>query len=160
MKIAENAVVTINYTLKDIDGNTLDTTEGKGPLSYIHGVGYLIPGVEQKLDGKKSGENLSFVVEPEEGYGVRDETLIQNIPVDQFEDPNELEIGMEFEAQTEYGLIIVTIIGLEDDQVIVDGNHPLSGKTLNFEIEVLSVREASGEELDDGEIKEPTIPIQ
>lgn len=160
MKIADNSVVTINYTLKDSEGNILDTTEGKGPLSYIHGVGYLIPGVEKKLDGKKTGENISFIVEPEEGYGVRDDTLIQNIPIDQFEDPNELDVGMEFEAQTEYGLIIVTIIGLEDDQVIVDGNHPLSGKTLNFDIEIISVREASVEELDEGEIKEPSIPIQ
>lgn len=155
MKIAKDSVVTITYTLKDTEGNIKDTTEGKDPLTYIHGMGHLIPGVEKNLEGRISGDQISFVVSPDEAYGYRNEELIHDIPHDQFEDPHELDVGMEFEAQTEYGPIIVQIIDVNDDFVVVDGNHPLAGIDLEFSISILEVREATEEEKRTGEIDEP-----
>ncbi len=155
MKIAKDSVVTISYRLRDSEGNIRDTTEDKEPLCYIHGSEQLIQGVEKNLDGKVAGEKVVFTVGPEDAYGYRNEDLIHDISFEQFEDPHQLEVGMEFEAQTEFGPIIVQIISIEEDIVIVDGNHPLAGEELEFEIDIIDVREATETELASGEVQTP-----
>ncbi len=150
MKIKKNTVVTIDYTLKDDNGNVIDSSEGRGPLKYLHGNGNLILGLERQLEGKEKGESLHIKVLPEEGYGEIDLGLIQEVPKNLFEDSEQLEVGMQFQAQTENGTYILTIKEVKPDSVIVDGNHPLAGKNLNFDIEIIDVREATQEEIAHG----------
>ncbi len=150
MKIQKNTVVTFEYTLKDDNGNIIDSSKGRGPLKYLHGNGNLIPGLEKALEGKEKGNSFSVTIPPEEGYGFQDETLIQEVPKDLFDDSNGLEVGMQFQAQTEQGNYILTIKEIHSNTVVVDGNHPLAGKNLNFDITILDVRNATAEEVAHG----------
>ena len=150
MEIAKNRVVTIEYTLKDSEGEVIDTSEGEEPLVYIHGVGTLVPGLESKLVGSSAGDTMSVDVEPEAGYGVRDEDLVINMPKERFSEIEDLSVGMQLEATMSDGEQIITIKEIGDDEVIVDANHPLAGMVLHFDIEIKEVREATAEELDHG----------
>jgi len=152
MEAAKNRVVTINYTLKDNDDQVIDSSEDREPLSYIHGVGQLIPGLEQALEGKEPGSEVSVSLNPEEGYGERDESMVLDVPREQFEGTDQVEPGMQFQAQTEDGMRILTVLESGDQEVTVDANHPLAGVTLNFEVEVVEVRDADQEELEHGHI--------
>jgi FKBP-type peptidyl-prolyl cis-trans isomerase SlyD len=153
MTIDEKRVVSIDYTLKDDDGATIDTSEGREPLSFIFGTGTIIPGLEKELSGKSSGESLSVTVTPEEGYGNYDETLILDVPKDRFEGSGEIQEGVQVQAQREDGGVqIMTVKSVGDDSVTLDGNHPLAGMTLHFDVEVKDVRDASAEELDHGHV--------
>ncbi|WP_440055707.1 FKBP-type peptidyl-prolyl cis-trans isomerase [Pseudoalteromonas sp. T1lg65] len=151
MIIAPNSVVKLHYSVQDKDNNTIDSTFDEAPLEVIIGTGYLIPGLENALQGKKAGDTFSITVEPEEGYGERHDELTQAVPKSMFEGM-EIEIGMQFRATTDEGDQVVVIIGIEEDDVIVDGNHPLSGITLAFDVEVVDVREATAEELAHGHV--------
>lgn len=155
MQIAKNAVVAIDYTLTDGDGQVLDTSQGRGPLAYLHGAGNIIPGLEKALEGKAEGEKVNVSVPPEEGYGERDESLIQAVPKKMFAETAEPEPGMQFQAQGPDGARVLTILKVEDDQVTVDANHPLAGQELNFDVAVVNVREASEEELEHGHVHAP-----
>lgn len=155
MQIAKNAVVAIDYTLTDGDGQVLDTSQGRGPLAYLHGAGNIIPGLEKALEGKAEGEKVNVSVPPEEGYGARDESLIQAVPKKMFAETAEPEPGMQFQAQGPDGARVLTILKVEDDQVTVDANHPLAGQELNFDVAVVNVREASEEELEHGHVHAP-----
>lgn len=155
MQVAKNAVVAIDYTLTDGDGQVLDTSEGRGPLAYLHGAGNIIPGLEKALEGKDEGEKVNVSVPPEEGYGQRDESLIQAVPKKMFAETAEPEPGMQFQAQGPDGARVLTILKVEDEQVTVDANHPLAGQELNFDVAVVNVREASEEELEHGHVHEP-----
>lgn len=155
MQIAKNAVVAIDYTLTDGDGQVLDTSQGRGPLAYLHGAGNIIPGLEKALEGKAEGEKVNVSVPPEEGYGQRDESLIQAVPKKMFAETAEPEPGMQFQAQGPDGARVLTILKVEDDQVTVDANHPLAGQELNFDVAVVNVREASEEEIEHGHVHEP-----
>lgn len=155
MQIAKNAVVAIDYTLTDGEGQVLDTSQGRGPLAYLHGAGNIIPGLEKALEGKAEGEKVNVSVPPEEGYGQRDESLIQAVPKKMFAETAEPEPGMQFQAQGPDGARVLTILKVEDDQVTVDANHPLAGQELNFDVAVVNVREASEEELEHGHVHEP-----
>ena len=84
MTISANKVAVIHYTLKNDQGDTLDTSEGQEPLAYLHGHQHLVPGLERELEGKQVGDKLSVVVSPEEGYGDKDINLIQELPRDMF----------------------------------------------------------------------------
>ncbi|GIX43422.1 MAG: peptidyl-prolyl cis-trans isomerase [Leptospiraceae bacterium] len=150
MKVQKNTVVTIDYTLKDDNGNIIDTSQGRGPLKYLHGNGNLIPGLEKALEGKEAGESFSVTIPPEDGYGYKDEGLIQEVPRNLFDDSNGLEVGMQFQAQTEQGTYILTIQEIKENTVVVDGNHPLAGQNLNFDINIIDVREATADELAHG----------
>lgn len=154
MQIAKNAVVAIDYTLTDGEGQVLDTSEGRGPLAYLHGAGNIIPGLEKALEGKGEGEKVNVSVPPEEGYGQRDESLIQAVPKKMFAETAEPEPGMQFQAQGPDGARILTVLKVEDEQVTVDANHPLAGQELNFDVAVVNVREASEEELEHGHVHE------
>ncbi len=151
MQVSAQKVVSIHYTLTDNDGTVLDSSSGREPLLYIHGLGHLIPGMEEGIEGRSAGEKLSLKIAPEKGYGVRNDEFVQQVPKTAFGD-QEIQPGMQFEAGTEEQRYIVTVTGIEGDTVTVDGNHPLAGVELNFEVEVIAVREATGEELSHGHV--------
>lgn len=154
MEISKHKVVTMDYTLTDQQGNTIDTSQGREPLAYIHGVGGIIPGLEAALEGRKPGEQLQVTIAPEDGYGDRDESLLQVVPRDRF-DVDDVTVGMQFHAQAENGVSVVTVVAVSDEDVTVDANHPLAGVTLNFDVEVKEVREATEEELAHGHVHGP-----
>ncbi|MEC4087430.1 peptidylprolyl isomerase [Pseudoalteromonas rubra] len=151
MKIAPNTVVKMHYAVLDNDDNSIDNTFDDEPLEFIVGTGYLISGLEEALMSKQAGDKLSVSVEPQNGYGERHDNLMQAVPKSMFEDM-EVEVGMQFRATTDDGEQTVIVIGVEGDDVIVDGNHPLAGITLNFDVEILEVREATAEELAHGHV--------
>jgi len=155
MKIAENHVVTLNYTLKDNDDNIIDKSDD-GSFCYLHGASNIIPGLENALTGKASGDEVSVSVAPEEGYGPRDDARIQEVPRDAFPPEITIEPGMQFNAQGPEGQdVMVTIAKVEGDTVTVDGNHPLAGVTLNFDVTIADIRDASAEELEHGHVHGP-----
>ncbi|WP_416140103.1 FKBP-type peptidyl-prolyl cis-trans isomerase [Halomonas sp. HK25] len=152
MQIAQNSVVAFHYTLTNDAGEVLDSSEGREPLTYLHGAGNIIPGLEKELEGRQAGDALNAVVAPGEGYGEKQEQLVQEVPRDAFQGVEGIEPGMQFQAQTQGGPLMVTVTKIEGDTVTVDGNHPLAGQTLNFAVEIASVREASEEELEHGHV--------
>lgn len=139
MKIAENAAVSIHYTLTNDAGEVLDSSQGQEPLDYVHGGGQIIPGLEAALEGKEAGDTLQVTIAPEDGYGPRHEELIQPVPREAFEGVEDIEPGMQFQAQSEQGVQLVTVTAVDDTTVTVDANHPLAGETLHFDVEVASV---------------------
>ncbi|MCO7187043.1 MULTISPECIES: peptidylprolyl isomerase [unclassified Pseudoalteromonas] len=151
MKIAPNTVVKMHYAVLDNDDNSIDNTFDDEPLEFIIGTGYLISGLEEALINKQTGDKFSVTVEPQNGYGERHDNLMQAVPKSMFEDM-EVEVGMQFRATTDEGEQTVIVIGVEGEDVIVDGNHPLAGITLNFDVEILEVREATSEELAHGHV--------
>lgn len=152
MHIENDKVVTLHYTLKDNDGTVLDQSNDDS-FVYLHGAMNIIPGLESALTGKAAGEDLSVTVSPEEGYGVRDEGHVQDVPRTMFEEGADIQLGMQFHAQGPNGeMLIVTVAELKDDVVVVDGNHPLAGKELNFDVKIIDVRDASEEEVTHGHV--------
>lgn len=155
MQIAKDKVVSIDYTLTDSAGSVLDSSKGHAPLSYLHGSGNIIPGLEKALEGKSAGDSLQVVVPPEQGYGVRDPKLIQDVPRTAF-GKAEVKAGMQFRAEgPNAGSRMVTVVSVQKDTVQIDANHPLAGQTLNFDVKIVSIREASQEELDHGHVHGP-----
>ena len=153
MLIAPNKAVSIDYTLTNDAGEVIDSSAGGAPLVYLHGAGNIIVGLEKALDGKQVGDELSVAIEPAEAYGEYSAELVATLNRSMFEGVDELEVGMQFHASgPDGGMQIVTIRDIEGDDVIVDGNHPLAGQRLNFQVKVISVREASAEEIAHGHI--------
>ena len=151
MQIASQKVITIDYTLKDESGELLDSSEHDGPLNYLHGFGNIVPGLEQALEGKAVGDALKVTVAPENAYGERDEELVQSVPRDQFPE-GDIELGMRFRADSPGGSKVLTVIALDDEEVTIDANHPLAGRTLSFDVTVRSIRDATEEELEHGHV--------
>ena len=149
MIIAKDKAVTLEYTLSDERGETIESSKGRAPLTYVHGSGGLIKGFETALEGRSAKESFSFIVKPEDGYGDRRENLLFQAPKEQFSGIPELAVGMPLRVQTSNGAMVVTIAGIEEDKVLLDGNHPLAGKALTFVVEVLDVRDATAEELEE-----------
>ncbi|MBP5519734.1 MAG: peptidylprolyl isomerase [Treponema sp.] len=147
MKIENDKWVEIHYTLKNDEGQQLDSSVGSEPLGYVHGRGYLISGLEKLLEGHEPGDKFSAHIEPKEGYGEYDERLIVELDRNKFEFDGEITVGMPFQLMTSSGLSIVHVTKVEGDKITVDGNHELAGKSLNFDIEVVEVRDATEEEL-------------
>lgn len=154
MQVSNHKVVSIHYTLTNNDGKVLDSSAGHAPLSYIQGLGHLIPGMEEGLEGKVKGDKFTLNVAPEKGYGLRNEEMVQQVPLSAF-GGQDVKPGMEFEAGSEEQRFLVTITEVGPETVTVDGNHPLAGVQLNFDIEVMDVREATGEELSHGHVHGP-----
>ena len=152
MQIAADNVVLIHYTLKDDAGEVLDSSAGGEPLAYIQGHGNLVPGLEKALEGKKDGDALVVTLSPDEGYGKRNEALVQRVPKRSLQGSGEIRKGMQFQAQTEEGLRVFTVTAVVGDMVALDGNHPLADQTLHFDVEVVSVRAATAEELEHGHV--------
>ncbi|MCC4265473.1 peptidylprolyl isomerase [Oceanimonas baumannii] len=151
MKVSDNAVVTLDFTVSNADGEILDTTENKQPLQYLHGTGYLVAGLENQLVGKVVGEDFDVTLTPDQAYGDYDEALVQSVPGELF-DGMEVSEGDTFVAETDDGQRPVTILEVAEEYVKVDGNHPLAGMTLCFKGVVREVREATEEELAHGHV--------
>ena len=153
MQITQNSVVSFHYTLNDADGKLLDTSAGREAFAYIQGHSMIVPGLERQLEGKKAGESLLAVVPPAEGYGEIDPSLVHKVPADRFGGQN-VEPGMQFQAGTsEAGdMGVFTVISVEDGMVALNGNHPLAGVTLHFNVEITDVRAATEEELAHGHV--------
>jgi FKBP-type peptidyl-prolyl cis-trans isomerase SlyD len=152
MQISKNTVATIDYTLTNPQGQVLDTSKGGEPLSYLHGVGGIIPGLESALEGKQTGDNLSVTIEPDQAYGQRNEELVQEVPRRMFQGVENIQPGMQFRAQGPQGQQVVTVVGIAGDNVKIDANHPLAGVTLKFDVNVVGVRDATQEELSHGHV--------
>ena len=146
--ITKDMVVSINYTLKDDAGTTLDQS-AEDPLAYLHGHNNIIPGLESALDSLKKGDTKKVSVAPEQGYGVYNEQLKFSMPKEQLggEDP---QLGMMVQMTSPEGSALATIVGVDEKQVHLDANHPLAGKTLHFDVEIADIRPATAEELQHG----------
>jgi FKBP-type peptidyl-prolyl cis-trans isomerase SlyD len=155
MQIGSQKVVSIEYTLKNDAGEVLDSSAGGEPLAYLHGVGHIVPGLEKALDGKSEGESVEVTLAPEEAYGQRDDTLVQNVPVRKL-GAKKVQVGGRYQVKTSDGLRIVHVTELRGDYARVDGNHPLAGQTLHFQVKVVGVREATAEELAHGHVHGPS----
>lgn len=151
-KIDNNLVVSIHYTLKDDQGNILDQSTEGFPLPYLHGAGNIIPGLENALLGKTVGDKFSVNIPAAQAYGEYNPELVETVPAEMFQGVDKIEVGMQFQAQTDHGVQIVTVKAIEDNQIVVDGNFPLAGQDLNFDVEVIEIREASAEELEHGHV--------
>jgi FKBP-type peptidyl-prolyl cis-trans isomerase SlyD len=150
--ITADRVVSIHYTLKDDGGEILDSSAGGEPLAYIQGHGNLVAGLEKALEGKPDGTSVSVVVTPAEGYGIRDESLIQRVPRRSLQGAGDIKKGMQFQARTEDGMRLFTVTGIIGDMVTLDGNHPLADQNLHFDVQIVGVREATSEELEHGHV--------
>lgn len=149
MRVAKETVVAIEYTLKDDQGNLIDASGDRGPMEYLHGAQNIIPGLEQGVEGLVAGDTKNVLVPPQLGYGEYSEKLLQQVPLSAF-GANTPQVGMRFHAETNLGMRVLTIKKIAGEEVTLDGNHELAGKTLHFDIKVVSVRAAELTELSHG----------
>ena len=156
MHIAEQSVVSIHYTLTNDAGETLDTSDGREPLVYLHGAQNIIPGLESELTGKSVGDSFDVTIQPEEAYGTVNPELVQTVPHSAFEGVEKVEPGMQFQARGDNGETqVITVTEVADSGVTVDGNHPLAGQVLNFSVRVEEIRAATEEEIEHGHVHGP-----
>jgi len=157
MTIADKKVVTIEFTVKNADTNeVIESSVGSEPLIYLHGFNNLVPGLEKALTGKSVGDKYDVNVTPEEGYGARDEALVQEVPKAAFEGIDKVDVGMEFTADGPNGPVVVEVTKVEGDMVTIDSNHPLAGIPLAFSGEIQEIRDAKEDELEHGHIHGPS----
>lgn len=150
MTISKDSVVSIEYTLTDDENEVLDSSEGTGPLEYLHGRNNLIPGLEKHLEGKGAGDTFKVSVAPADAYGEYQDELVVEVARNQFPDDVEIVEGMQFEAGSPEGSRVVTVTEVNGDKIKVDANHPLAGETLHFDVKVISVRESTEDERTNG----------
>ena len=155
MNIENNAAVSLAYTLTNADGQEMDKSTKEDPFAYLHGSQGIIPGLEKALEGRVVGDAFTVTIEPEDGYGERNENLVSQVSRDLFQGVDDLEVGMAFHGESDQGPQMVVITDIEGDTVTVDANPPLAGVPLTFEVEVLDVREATEEELTHGHVHGP-----
>lgn len=151
--IENNQVVSMHYTLKDDEGSVIDSSEGQEPLTYLHGAGNIIPGLEKALVGQPVGAKLNVRIEPKDAYGEPAPELVQKVDIKMFEGVDDLAPGMVFQVQgseEQQQPQRILVRSVEGDEVTIDGNHPLAGVALNFDVDVLTVREATTTEVEHG----------
>jgi len=154
-KITQHAVVSLDYTLTNDSGEILDKSEN-GQFVYLHGASNIIPGLEQALENRAVNDKFDVVIEPEDAYGHKDDSKKQVVGKDMFEPGSPMEVGMQFHAQGPEGeMLVITITAIDGDEITIDGNHPLAGETLHFDVEVKDVRAASEEEIAHGHVHGP-----
>lgn len=148
--VAKDTVVKFNYTLTNKDGEVLDQSRGE-PLAYLHGYHNIITGLEAYMVGKSAGDKFVATIAPQDAYGEYISEAVQEVPRANFQGVDKIEVGMQFQSQSDDGhVMLVTVKDLTDDVVVVDGNHPLAGVTLTFDVEIVEVRAATAEELAHG----------
>ena len=152
MQVADNMAVSIHYTLTNDDGEVLDSSIGDEALVFLQGSGNIISGLENAMVGKVVGDKFNVRIAPEDAYGELMEDMIQVISRDMFEGIDEIEVGMQFHADVSSGSGVVTVVSIDDDNITIDGNHPLAGLALTFDVEVIDVRPATKEETSHGHI--------
>lgn len=156
MTIKKDSIVTMHYQLSNAEGEVLDSSEGQDPLVYMHGAKNIIIGLEEQLEGKQQGDKITAVIQPEKGYGMPVPDLIQQVPTEAFgEELKSVEVGMRFQAETEQGPVPVVVTAVENDIATVDGNHPLAGLELHFNVTIEEIREATEEEIEHGHAHGP-----
>lgn len=154
MQVAANKVVAIHYTLTNGEGQVLDSSQGGNPLFYLHGHSNIIPGLEKQLEGRSVGDAFEVAVEPSEGYGERDDNLVQQVQREAFQGVDAIEPGMQFQTQGPGGAMVVTVVDANEETVTIDANHPLAGVALTFKGSVESIRDAREEEVQHGHAHE------
>lgn len=154
MQIARHTVVSVDYTLTDDAGTVLDTSRGAEPLSYIHGIGQIVAGLERALDGHVAGDAIRVRLEPPDAYGERDDRLVHQAQRGQFGDQPP-EVGMRVQANGPDGTEVLTIVSVEGEVVTLDGNHPLAGVPLTFDVAIVDVRAATPQEIQHGHAHGP-----
>ncbi|MEC8677905.1 MAG: peptidylprolyl isomerase [Candidatus Margulisiibacteriota bacterium] len=158
MDIKKESVVYISFTSKDENGDVMDEISKSNPLPFIFGRNQIIPGLESKLEGKIEGDEISVVLKPEEAFGDYNKDLVKELALDAFDEVEDIEVGSEIELEVETEDEDVVALGrvleISDTNVVVDLNHPLAGKTLHYDVQVVAVREQTAEEIDLGTIKE------
>ena len=157
MQIAPNTVASLAYVLTNTQGETLDQADTQQPFVYMHGAHNIIPGLENALTGKQAGDTLEVTIPPEQAYGLKDDSLMQEVPRSMFAGVEEEQIipGAEFHAQTNAGMQTIVITAVNGDTITIDGNHPLAGQTLHFDVTVLDVRAATKDEICHGHAHGP-----
>lgn len=150
MKIEDNTVVLLSYTLTGPDGEVLDSSTREAPFAYLHGHGGIIPGLEHALSGRGSGDQFEITIAPKDGYGERIEELVSEVSKDLFDEADGLQVGMTFNGESDQGTHMVTVTEVAEDTVTIDANPPLAGVPLTFAVEVLEVRKGTAEELEHG----------
>jgi len=151
--VADQLVVGIDYTLRDEEGELIDSNEGYPPLEFLQGFGQIIPGLEQALNGLAVGDEKHVVVAPEDGYGEYQPEAFETVPLDAFPEDMDVEEGMEIQVQDDDGQLLQAIVAeVDGDEVTLDFNHPLAGVTLHFDVRIASLRAATAEELDHGHV--------
>lgn len=149
-------VVSFHYTLKDKDGKVLDSSQGNEPMTYLEGSGQIIPGLEEALKAAQSGDKKHVPVKAAEAYGEHDKSLVFDVPRTQFPPGEQIEVGMKFRAgSADEPSPVFTVMNLTDSHISVDGNHPLAGQDLFFDVEVTDVRDATLEEIKHGHAHGP-----
>ncbi|PPD47189.1 MAG: peptidylprolyl isomerase [Methylobacter sp.] len=152
MQVADNLAVSIHYTLTNDEGEVIDTSEGDEALAYLHGYGNIISGLESALTGKSVGDKFKVRIDAEDAYGEIEDDRVQIVSIEMFEGVDELEVGMQFHADVSSGPGVITIINIDGDDITIDGNHPLAGVPLTFDVEVVDIRPATAEEISHGHI--------
>ena len=154
MKIENNKAITLNYTLKDDKGETIDESNNSSFI-YLHGANNIIPGLEESLTGRVKDDKFDLVIKPENAYGEYNPKFTQTVDRGMFDtaEAGDLEVGMQFQSQSEDGaMMVITISEISGDQVTIDGNHPLAGITLHYNVHIAEVRDATEEEISHGHI--------
>lgn len=151
MQVTDKTAVSFHYTLTNIQGEQIDSSRGEEPLAYLHGAGNIIAGLEAAMTGKSVGDKFNVTIPPTEAYGEVVPEMVQVIPKKMFEGMD-VEVGMQFHADVSHGSGIITVKEIDGDDVTIDGNHPLAGETLVFDVEVVDVREATADEIAHGHI--------
>jgi len=144
MKISSGTIVSIHYTLTGDDGQIIDSSQGQDPLQYEQGAGNIIPGLEQALEGRSSGEDVQVTLEPDDAYGQRNDSMVQTVPRETFKDVEQVEPGMQFRVETEQGPMVVQVKDVADENVVLDFNHPLAGERLHFDVNIMEVNDKEG----------------
>jgi len=152
MKISKNSVVSFDYTLKNNEGLVMDSSEGRAPLVYLHGVGALIPGLENQLEGLEKDASVSVTIQPEDAYGRRNEDMVHKVSKSGFQGDDEMQVGMQVQLDTENGPMIATVSNIEGEEVTLDMNHPLADMVLHFDVVIKGVRTATEDELSHGHV--------
>ncbi len=152
MKITDNKVVVLHYAVSDSEDTLIDSSYDHSPLAVIQGSHYLIPGLEAALVGHEAGDKFEVEVSADNAYGQREDGFVQTVPKNMFAGIEDLAVGSQLRATTDDGEQTVIVIDVQEDEITVDGNHPLAGIDLKFDVEVLEVRDATEEELAHGHV--------
>ncbi len=148
--VDDHCIVLMHYQLDNGFGEMVDTSLGGLPMTYMHNTGALLPALERELTGRQKGDEFELAIYPEDGYGYRDDELVQKLPREAFADMQDLHVGMRVrDNKAGDDPVLYTVLKIDDDEVTVDANHPLAGQVLHFRIAVVDVREPSESELKD-----------
>ena len=151
--VRKGRVISLDFVLKDEQGEMLDQSTDGGPLEYLHGAGDVVPGLEQALEGHKLGEHLRVVIPPAQAYGEYEVSLVDEVSREQFPGIDDIQPGMQFQTHMDDGApMIINVTAVDGDRIVVDGNHPLAGMTLVFEVDIIGIREAGKDEIAHGHV--------